>query len=566
MRDLFIGIVAAKPKNLPELPDKTYRYMQDMVAWAKREGFETWLFSDKEKPLSGPKITKYIEIKNLEHKKSPKGSHGLHNRRCIFIYFCGHGYSRGRYEQFWILNNGESTWQDRVDVMSMKEVVEKYQPEHIRLFGDACAEPTDIQGGSSPIFPDPLRSPPPKNVRTDLFFASSKGATTLANGDGPVFSQVVRKAILDSPIPHDALDKMVSKHEGRRTVTNRSLRTYVEPRFNNLVSNLNGNAVPWMIPDVDHPGCIYRQEPGGLRGSTEQVSIRSQSTPSHAAKVGQLSRSTAPDKGEVGYFSILDKNGEGISFDPASILKDVSPELRQSLRTRYQIEPFHDASRQGMKFVQFEAGAVLVPEFSGFETIVSAGRIYERYSDFLLKLIPSNRLETALIQESGGQLLHSLTAGNDDFDGLKVIVEKARTHLYEDPLAPLALTYLYETSGKRRTIKELFFELAARTGEVAIDLALLGQIPISYDLQNRNLVAEGIPLSTQLPILNRGWSFLFNSSIDPVFLPLQRLRYLQKADAHAVFRKPEAIKIIKNWLFENFGNLPDPSQEVPHTQ
>ncbi|SET68323.1 hypothetical protein SAMN04487962_1172 [Marinobacter segnicrescens] len=566
MRDLFIGIVAAKPRDLPELPDKTYRYMQDLVVWARRQNFETWLFSDKNKPLSGPGITKYIEKKNFRNKTFPNESNGLHNRRCIFIYFCGHGYSRGRYEQFWILNNGENTWQDRLDVMSMKEIVEKYQPEHIRLFGDACAEPRDIQGGSSPVFPDPLNSTPPRNIRTDMFFASSRGSTTLANGDGPVFSQVVRRAILDSPIPQEALDKMVSIYEGQPTVTNRSLRTYIEPRFDNLVSKLNGNAVPWMIPDVDHPGCIYRQETDPLTRAKEKTPIGSQTTPGPTAKAEQPSRPIAPETSDVGHFSLLDSSIDQISSDLETILKNVSSGLPNPFKTRYQVEVFHDVNRPGIKFVQYESGAVLVPEFSGFETMVSAGRIDDFHSEFSLKLLPSNHLNITRIQESGGLLLHELTAGNSDFDTLKVLVEQARDRLYEDPLAPLSLAYLYEASGKRRTIKELFLDLAARTDKVAIDLALLARIPIRYDAKNQKLLAHDIPLSTQLPILNRGWSILFTEPIDPVFSPLQQIKYLPGTDAHTVLREEYGIRIISKWMLEYFGNFPELYEEAPKTQ
>lgn len=565
MRDLFIGIVAAKSKNLPELPDKTYLYMQDMVAWAKRQGFEAWLFSDKKQPLSGPKITKYIERKNSEQKKSPKGSHGLYNRRCIFIYFCGHGYSRGRYEQFWILNNGENTWQDRIDVMSMKEVVEKYQPEHIRLFGDACAEPRDIQGGSSPVFPDPSNLPPPKNIRTDLFFASSKGATTLANRNGPVFSQVVRKAILNSPIPVDAEDAVVSNYEGQRTVTNRSLRAYIEPRFKNFVASLNGNAVPWMIPDVDHPGCIYRQEPGGLLGNTDQPLVVSRPTHNSSAQAESFKGAASPDKNGLGSFSLLDEYLDQISPDFESLYERMPTELANPFRLRYQITPARVEDQQGTKMVQIADAYALVPEFSGFKTVISVGEIDEGDSNFKLKLRLSNQTGRTRFEKSGGLLLSCITTGTGNFDEIKAIVGQAREHLYQDPLAPIALAYLYEASGKRQSINELFSRLAERSGEVAIDIALLAKLPISYDNENRTLVAGNTPLSTQLPILNRGWSRLFDCATAPIFLPLQQLRYSLGADAHAVFRQQKDVRIIKSWLARYFGDLPDPFQEVPHT-
>ena len=102
-RDLFIGIVACQPDGLATLPDATYRFMDKMIDWSSNLGFETWLLSDEDETnpnLTGKYISEFIEKKNWEVGELPDDPHGLYKRRCIFIYFCGHGFSRSKMIQF----------------------------------------------------------------------------------------------------------------------------------------------------------------------------------------------------------------------------------------------------------------------------------------------------------------------------------------------------------------------------------------------------------------------------------------------------------------------------------
>lgn len=94
----------------------------------------------------------------------------------------------------------------------------------------------------------------------DRFFASSKGKTTLADKNGPLFSQVIAKALFESPIADAVQDSVLTQHTGQATITNQSLSEFILPRFENLVSQKNGVAKPWIVTDVGYTGNIYRQE------------------------------------------------------------------------------------------------------------------------------------------------------------------------------------------------------------------------------------------------------------------------------------------------------------------
>ena len=198
MTNLFIGIVCAKAEGLSRLWDSTYAFMSNMASWAGDHGYETWTFTDEDKPLHVDSIRDFIKAQHKKIEADPTGSHGLYNRTGIFIYFCGHGFLRGRQEPFWMLSNGLQTHDDRIDVMNMRDVLDEYEPEFIRIFSDACAEARDLNGGGRTMIPGSMRgkeyySPAP----IDMFAAAVKNATTLADANGPVFSQFVRRGLLE---------------------------------------------------------------------------------------------------------------------------------------------------------------------------------------------------------------------------------------------------------------------------------------------------------------------------------------------------------------------------------
>ena len=606
--DLFIGIVVAKPKTLDALSNATYAYMKQLTKWARQTGYETWLFSDETNDLTGKRLSA-----ELEAYTDDVDGKGFYNRRRILVYFCGHGFGEGM-KQVWVLHGGLTKWEDRIDVTGMINVLQNYSPNHISIFSDACAAQTFI-GGMSPIFPSPAGPYQIENTPIDQFFAASKGESTYANKDGPMFSQIVGRALLNSPIPNSAKSESYINQGRPNVVSSDSLKKFIMPLFDNFAGTANETVLPLIIPAVRYPEDVYREiipndpPPTPPSADTENhrqtnakiderdgwltVRAYNQQLLDISSPVDKLNSQTIffPDR------QVLTKIKSLGPFSDGSSVEDGLIELMGGIdATRHVIEQpwgiyskpdtgletpkeqtpqitFDDAQVglgwgkledkiNGTVLIRYAEKTLIVPEFANFTTLVYSGHDVDGRVRFKIGGVidADNHPQYNGVTGYGGILLHYLTDAANNIPLLENIAAIARKNVH-DPLTPLALAYFYDVTAQRRSIVEMIEELVRAEKQIAIDLPLLAGLSIEYSQSEKFLTYNGYPLSTQLPILNRGWAQLANLYSHGIFEELEPISRNIGIDSYATFTANEDHESLFKWVqkyFTDFDEKPAP--------
>lgn len=573
--NLFIGIVVMKPEGMPELPNATYRSFERLANWTTAEGYESWLFTDekdpdtgKRNPLTGDNLRDKIRDHNTQ-------GDGLYARHRIWVYFAGHGFGNGN-DQVWALSRGRTHYEDRINVNGMIAVLQHYQPGHICVFSDACAEAVFMAGGDSPVFPNPDHVPGPVNTDLDRFFAADKGEGTYSDAGGPKFSQFVAEALLNDPVPDGALDGYHFKASQVRAVTNKSLKDYVEPRLRAWAEGRNKIVVPHIVPGLSDPNHIYRViNDGGsippappVRNTSETRDVVGRSLRSRDSSewisalrrnrlVGKSARRAARDYLD-GFpkFAVTDRDA---LLPPRRHLNPPVSYPRitdaRSVLIGFGWEGVAPDDVNGTALVRLRDRSILVPEFEGFTTmILMSAQGDGQFRTGIGAVRPVDDISRP--QTYGGVLLRRITEPQNDSHTLNLIARYARNRILEDPLVPLALAYFYDTIAQRGAIADLIEELAAHGGQIAADLAILAGLPISYDTEARQLVCRGHKLATQLPILRRGWSQMLSSYGTGIFADLSALAAHLDVAPYAQFTRMEDHRRIAAWLSAHFTAFP----------
>lgn len=611
MENLFIGIVCTNPVGLARLPQATGKFMQDMVCRYRELGYETWLFSNEQDADALPNSTSiraFIDHENSKYHSGRGMPHGLYGRSDIFVYFCGHGFSRSRSEQFWILEQGASRPEDRVDVSALREVLEGYGPQQIRLFGDACAEPAYLQGGGTVVFPSSATPVLDTICPVDIFLSSANGATTLADSAGPLFSQVIRRALLDGPpIETDALDLVYTNHVGHPIITNESLRAYVRPRFKNLAAMKNAAVTPWMVADTGYPENVYRKDMsdvpiGGLGGKKIDFDKRAHVMLDAAVDFESDGESPTFERLEIpevlGAPEVLDifvdqepwgfseesnvyrdlalKGWPGSTVAVSASVQSSLNSLEGSVAATRGYEPplsnptitqsdvnqvllgFSWGARSadefnGSSLIRVGEASFVVPEFASFTTIVSLEDWNTRERAVYLAAVRDEAEKPKSLRTYGGALFRRLASKQTEFNTLKIVAEYARSRLLEDPLTPIAYAYYLDAIGRRKDIIPLISSLEERGLPVTIDLPLLAQMTIRYHQDDRVLSTQGCVLATEIPVMSRGWSRLLQAYDNSIFSELRPLQNTIAPCAHAVFTLQSDHEFVMSWLQKYFG-------------
>jgi hypothetical protein len=220
---IFVSIGVSKPRGgLEELPG-AITAAERMAAWAQAQDYETVLIHDEDSTeitveLLREKISAAIvDVTNQTELKR------------LVIFFAGHGGSQSVGDQFWLLTNWDTDWNEAIRISSLQRILEFYGPEQVAVIGDACQE-------YSARFSDVIGSAvlrkvdeEPQRYELDQFLAVGFGKQAFmikAKGEERAFC-LFTEVLLDA-LEGDAEDNCFEEINGRKVVTSQSLAHYLD--------------------------------------------------------------------------------------------------------------------------------------------------------------------------------------------------------------------------------------------------------------------------------------------------------------------------------------------------
>ena len=397
----------------------------------------------------------------------------------------------------------------------------------------------------------------------DRFFASSKGKTTLADKNGPLFSQVIAKALFESPIADAVQDSVLTQHTGQATITNQSLSEFILPRFENLVSQKNGVAKPWIVTDVGYTGNIYRQENPIKPPPEDAELLEADFARNPVLSLGevlgnykgmhnlQLSLDVSPSSGTL-LFALDRKEMSSI------LLNNIEPKRIENNSAGEKLNGLHWVSeglaqRNGTSLLKYQSSSRIVPNFDSYISVVSSGKLDDNGSKLRLEGMKFTLDNDSGLQVFGAALLNGLVSGDSNWRTLEPFADMAWSNLRTDPLAPIALSYYFDALRDKSSVRRMMKLLAKSNQTIPIEVPLFAGRFIRYDIEKRHLKAFGSTLNTQLPILSRGWSKLFAVNSIGIFRELLPLRHSIGTHPYASFENEKDQELITIWLEEHFG-------------
>lgn len=220
---IFVSIGVSKPRGgLEELPGAVTAAKR-MAGWAKAQGYETILLHDEDLSeitveLLREKITAVIQdITNQTELKR------------LVIFFAGHGGSLRVGDQFWLLTNWDTDWNEAIRISSLQRILEYYGPVQVAVIGDACQEYSarfgDVIGSAVLKKVDEE----PQRYELDQFLAVGFGKQAFmikAKGERGAFC-LFTEVLLDA-LEGDGDDSCFEKIDGHKVVTSQSLARYLD--------------------------------------------------------------------------------------------------------------------------------------------------------------------------------------------------------------------------------------------------------------------------------------------------------------------------------------------------
>lgn len=599
-KDLFIGIAVANADGLRPLPSGLYRRLDELKDWAASENYDVWDWSDENgETLTSESIRQDIEGAG---KSGSRLNGRLSRRRRILLYFCGHGFFEG--QQIWVLSDGIKGWNALLGVSRLYNRLRMWTPQQIGIISDACASlGTDMQFRLDDFVPEPQNPQTSHDPQKDSFRASRDGQSTYALNSGPIFSELVIKALKQNPPPPEAVSKRAN------AVISQSLTRYLEKNFANAAQKAGGAQTtvdPLLDPGFLEEDDVYRYLPTSAQEGVSLDSELDEQSVADARKVARRTDAkielnqvlTGPDLETISIdesitvrdmtsspriFTSLPSIGadagvEGLPGSPGPYIK-INTSQRRGEHNLFKLRSGDGQdSVNGMIPIEIEGVLYLVPEFEGCATwvvqnIADSSRA-QPTDTLLLSSIPeqrglrqtlrgvsvSTRSQVATrIETDGVSLLNSFREKASDQAFVEALLLSELKSLAHDPLYAIAVSYFCHRSGRGdwTALATRHYLEDARGAGVPFEIPLLAGLPI-YQLSNSRHLwtffdGREISLSTELPLLPYGWSLLRGAELPVSYRPIVEGRKRLTSGILPIIEDEESRTLISDWLYRTFG-------------
>jgi hypothetical protein len=220
---IFVSIGVSKPHGgLAALPG-AITAAERMAVWAKAQGYITLLLHDE----NLPEIT--VELLRKEITKVIEDVTGQTELKRLVVFFAGHGGSQQVGDQFWLLTNWDTDWNEAIRISSLQRILEYYGPKQVAVIGDACQEYSsrfiDVLGSAILKKNDEE----PHRYELDQFLAVGFGKQAYmikAKDENKAFC-LFTEVLLDA-LEGDASDNYFEKLNGNKVITSQSLASYLD--------------------------------------------------------------------------------------------------------------------------------------------------------------------------------------------------------------------------------------------------------------------------------------------------------------------------------------------------
>jgi hypothetical protein len=243
---LAIGISDAPP--LDYLPGAV-NGAKAIADWASKAGYETELLVDTDQPVS------IGDVQGALNKLLPKGA----KTDRLIIYFAGHGFAQGVYEDLWLL----SEWHQKqvgIGIGKLLARLRRYGIGQLAVVADACRSLTSSEDAVEldPLGVLDLGPYDPKQISIDNLRASSKykaaymipGPT--ADDDRCIFSGVLEEALWG--IHADAIE---NPDGNPRCITSQSLVKCLSDKVPAKAQEYDVELTPELVPGFLRPDDVY---------------------------------------------------------------------------------------------------------------------------------------------------------------------------------------------------------------------------------------------------------------------------------------------------------------------
>lgn len=509
---LFVGIAVQSPNGFRKLPG-VHKALDKMAEFARIS--DTYdapiLISDKEEPVTAERINKQLTPDLLL------------DRPRVTIYFCGHGAFVSGIE-IWYLSDGQSLWENRIDVMAFRGVLATYGFEQISIFSDACQSAVHHETKASPILREhPGTSPPPDY---DLFRATIRGEAAYATEEyGPLFSKAMTDALSPSS-PNVSFDLPIYDAYDKYVVTSQSLIKYVRANLPDFAAEAGRHQHPEMTSNFVYPDNDYLEVGSDKsKAKTETFSVGDEATA--GKNLLRTAYSASRTRGaQATQFALDDSLSElrGPFWDAATTtaetLRDASRliVLAEGLKTSgaweirlhladedIYFEPFDVVDG----FAAFSEQDLLVPEIPQRTGVLQVNSIYVPLALGVsrnLTLIANIFTGSSQQRDCGGahvlgwhemgfgatkqhtvspmQVLQGMLNGYLGADTIAPIAAELRLMKHNDPLFGIIAAYLYDRAGDIASIRRICYFYWCYGQAVPFDIALLARLPLYH-------IAEG---------------------------------------------------------------------------
>lgn len=590
-KDLFIGIAVAKPEGFDPLPDGLYGTLDSIATWARKSDYDVWTWSDEGGfNISANTIKEEIAKAGKEGERL---SGRLSRRRRILIYFCGHGLFNQ--QQIWVLSGGLKGWDSLLGVNRLTGRLKRWAPKQIGVISDACATyARKIQYDLTDFVPKPQNPQYGVDPELDKYFAASDDVSTYALKSGPIFSDIIKDALIGTPPP----DECVSPHFN--AVVSQTLGPYLKSTFKTRFSITGGECSPLIEPGFAEY-TIYRT----LGDPAENTPAYETLSAAHMANAEEKAENAR--KAEADIESILGKNPEHISpetlpikiKDPSTWSKiilsspipkpvfEASPEriifnrgtVRAVRRFRKLKSLGFNDDTNGMRPVQFHDGLYLIPEFRNFTTWLSGDYQSMVKLDNIEtpdgpKLAMPNIHRQALkgvstlevaarqvikVKTNGVALIQKFLQKQSDDAFTEVLSKETAQSRLNDPFELIALAYFCHRCGKTDYLRKLVRSLASKPPVYGLpfDLALLSDFAITRNDDNQLYVqvadGEAATLATELPLLPYGWSLMADARLPDFYAGIEDLPRRLLGAVLPIISDSQSIEQARLFLKENFS-------------
>jgi hypothetical protein len=527
IRCLAIGISDAPPLNyLPGAVNGARAF----AAWARARDAKVELLTDEKRPVG------FTDARDaLQRLLSGPGTISR-----LYIYFAGHGGSRGAAEDLWLLSHWRQD-QRAISVHSLRRRLERYGVKQIAIVADACRSlPNNSE--CAELTADPILGLGPcdrNQTLVEFLWASEQfNETFMVPGADPdddrcIFTGVLEEAL--SGAREDAFDPQ------RNAITSGSLKRFLDREVLARGAYYNVDCKPNITPGFISPEDVYLDAkpavPPALKPwPASSVAVGQTGSSEITNRNGRRGWSTPATRirrtrgGPVRHTAPIDQGAE--DWKRAVELERRVEEMTRTFQAAYEAEeqrPTHYETNAGFSLAGDSARRVILTR--GAQAIDDKDRRWWRIApveaddgtsvqwDFQTPLALLIELDsgnwtgaaalpgfiTTLTVAHGGteslicRRMHApagegkatelavsqLRAGSLTRDASFDLAASFREEKEQDPIRGMLAAYLYDTQADVESVRRTAHSLAYSGISIPYDIALLGRVPCRRDPNGR---------------------------------------------------------------------------------